>query len=361
MRSSRVFQGLMVGVGAAALLFAGCERDDGDDDADEEETEETDNGEEADRDTTDPERADRGGVPSDASYAMFPENSEMVAGLAFASVRESALWEHYWDTIVSAIDADNEFADAQEACGFDPFAKLENVMIGGETGNEDELLIVVEGFSRDEITSCAEAVAALQDEELEITADGDFDKLSDGDGDGIWLAWIGDRTMATGGPALEGDDDEGRAWLEQRVSGEAGLAADSPLAQLVEDHVERHAGLWFGMIPDDDGPVGGEMALAGGPQPQAIFGSIAPSDGLDIAAGLRFSSADEAQELHETATQMLPLVKAQAGELEAVIDNAELSVEDTDMLVSLSLSQEELAQLVDGVTEMFGDFGAAFP
>lgn len=356
MRSSRVFQGMIAGASALALLFAGCERDD-DAEADEDEEQEAEEGEEAaaaddeGAEVSDPTPVEGAGMPEAASYSVFPESSEFVGGIAFEPVRQSALWDRYWETMLAAVDTDDGIGMMQEACGFEPFSQIQNVMFGGDPESEDEMVVVVEGFSRDEVTNCVEGIAELDvDEEVEVEEDGDFLEFRDGDGEGILVGWLDDRTLVTG----EGD----KEWLEARIEGEDGLASDAPLAQIVETEVDKGSGVWFGLVPDEDGEMASEMAMAGGPEPNAIFGSVAPSDGLSVSVGLRFDSGDEAEEVLNQTRQMLEMVRAQAGELGAVIDNAEMRVEDSDMLVSLALSEQELTEVVEGVGEMFGGMAA---
>jgi hypothetical protein len=339
----RVFQALLVGAAAAALTLAGCKKsqDEGAETKDKDNGDEAAAGGETDRGT----RAS-GEMPSGVSYANFPADAEMLFGVSFASVRDSAIWNKYRDTLVSNLDDDGDFEDFQEACGFDPFTKLETVMFGGTTA-EDRLVVVVHGFSRDEIRTCGEGMAAKKEEEFTATDEGQFSHYKVGDEE-LWVAWVGDRTMLTG-PRAETD----KAWLEARVAGKDGLAADSGLAQLVESSVDRGAGVWFGMIPSDDSPLGAGMAMTGS-QPEAMYGWVAPSDGLAITAGVRFPSAEQAAEVLAQAQTMLQMVKLQAGDLGKFVDKAQMSTNDADMVVSISLSEPELTELVDSVGAMFG-------
>jgi hypothetical protein len=345
MRANRVFQGIIVGAAVAALSVAGCKKDE-----DSAEGGDNGNGDEAktqDRKGDDSASAASGELPAGTSYANFPADSEMLFGVSFGAVRSSALWDKYRDMVIAGLDSDGELAEFQEACGFDPFTKLESVMFGGSTADDDRMVVVVHGFSRDEIATCGEGVAGLEDEEFNVTDDGKLSHYTVGEEE-LWVAWLDDRTLMTG-PRAETD----KEWLASRASGENGLAADSELASLVEG-LDRAAGVWFGMIPADDSPMGGGMAMAGGPQPEAIYGSVAPSDGVSISTGVRFSSADEANEVLTQAQQMLQMVKLQAGDLGKFIDKAEMSTEDADMLVRIALSEQDLTELVDSMGAMFG-------
>lgn len=389
MRSSRVFQGALVGVSALALALAGCERDDdaeADDDTDEEEEAEAeDEGDEADeaeeeedeqaaapgeaeeraRAATDDslalgQRAEpvdldsiSGGLPSGASYSMLPAGSEFVVGVTLPAVLQSELWGEYAHSAVAALDQGGDLAEAQGACGFDPLAQIENIFIAGDTEGDEEFFVAVEGLARDDVTSCLEGLAELHGRDASIEEDGDFVAVQDEDG-GLSLAWIDDSTFVTGGPDFDVSPEDHRAWLEARLAGDDGLGDDAPLVGIIENEVEKDSGLWFGVVPAEGSAMGQEMALPGGSQAEAVYGSITPAEGLSIALGVRFDSAGQAQETLGQIRQMLEMFRHQAGELQALIDNAEMRVEDADMRIDLALSEEEISQVVDGVGNMFG-------
>ena len=358
MRANRMIQGLAIGAAAAALTVAGCSRDK-QDDADEAVSDNGNgngNGDTADTaDTAGAVPVASGDLPAGVSYANFPADSEVIFGVAFAPVRDSALWQNYRDMVLSVVDGDGELAEFEQACGFEPFAKLDSVVFGGPTADDDRMVVVVSGFSRDEVEACAKGVAEAEGEEFSITADGDLAQYSMG-GDEVWVAWLDDSTLMTGGRA-----DSDKEWLEARASGADGLAEDSPLAQLIEAHVDRTSGVWFGMIPADDSPIGGGMAAAGGSPPEAVYGAVAPGEGLAISAGVRFGSADEAQELLTQSQMMMQGMKMQMGDLGKFVDKLEMSTDDADVLVNISLTEAELTELVEGVGAMFGGMMGGMP
>lgn len=284
-------------------------------------------------------------VADPASFSLFPADSEFVFGLDFAGVRESALWKAYRQPLLGVLAEEQALAQFQNACGTDLISELESIRIGGPSTDEDRLTFIVKGFRRDQVDSCARALAEREEHELEIKGEGNLVHYSD-EQDGVWLAWLDERTFLTG-------NHEDRAWFEKRMSGEDGLEDDAPLVSLIDSEVEKR-GAWFGTIPAAEGPFAEGLATAGGPEPEAIFGSVVPSEGLRVDVGVRFASAALAEQTRQGLSELLPMLKMQMGQLGGLVDKIDMSTADSDMLVQVALSEKELRDLASGLAAVAG-------
>jgi hypothetical protein len=345
MSSLRAFKWLVPALVAGSLAFAGCKKEDSGDT-----TAKKDESAEGTKDQAEAPAAggsQQGAKPAKAAFAVFPKDSEVVFGLSVSQIRSSDLWKKYKDQLLSD---DEDLKEVQENCGFDPVTKVDSVIAGGNTADDDAMVVVVKGISRDEAKSCGQAMADKKGEEFKVEDEGNLSHYTY-KGESIWVAWLDDTTLLTG---PKGKDD--KAWVQERAAGKDGLDTNAEFMKLLDENVDSSASVWFGMIPGATSPMGASMGM-GGAKPKAIFGSVLATAGIKLDAGVRFASADDAKKMADQATQMMGMVK-QNPQFGKYADKIAFKTNDKDLIVQANFSDKDLGEIA---TLLKGSLGAMMP
>ena len=269
------------------------------------------------------------------SLSAFPAESEFIFGLNVEAVLESALWADHGDAFIQAVFEDEELGEVLEVCGSD-FGEVRSIAIGGPTDDDDRIIFVIEGLSRDSLASCVRGMAEVDDAVLEVSGEGDLLHYA-WDGEGVWVGWLGDRALMTG-------PSEDEAFFAERMAGQNGLSDESPLAELIANDVAKQ-GAWFGVIPDDASSLGVALGAANTPPIEAIFGSVIPTDGLAAEVTVRFETPEHAEQVHADLEPMLPFLRSALDDLGWIVDEIDTATESTDLRVSLGLSEQQLEEV----------------
>ena len=283
-------------------------------------------------------------VPSKTGFAVFPADSTAIIGVNVASARSSGLWNKYKGQIEQAVGS--ELAELRTACGIDPIAQAQTIIIGGKP-QSNELVVVVKGFERSSLKSCGEKMAAKEGEKLTITDEGNLSKY-EMDGETVWAAWLDDTTVVI---APEQD----KAYVEARAAGTAGLTESAAVMSLLKS-VDTSAAIY---VVGDASAAGPASAMV--PGAQGMYASVRFTDGLALDAGVRFDTAENAKNTTTMATTQLAQVKGQLPPpFSTLADKAVIKQVDKDLVVQLSLSGAELEQVgqaLQGMGSMLGGMG----
>lgn len=280
-------------------------------------------------------------VPKGTGFAVFPASSTAIVGVNVASARSSALWAKYKDQIEGAVAKD--LAELRTACGIDPIAQAQTVIFGVNPETQ-EGVVVVKGFERAALKTCADKMSASGAEKLTVTDEGKLSRY-DVDGNTVWAAWLDDTTAVL---APEKD----KAYVEARAAGQAGLAETAEVMALLKT-VDTSAAIY--MVADASALGPGAAFMPGA---KGFFASVRLTDGVAIDAGVRFDTAENAK----TTTSMISTQVQQAKEqlpaqFKAVVDKAVIKQVDKDMVVQLSLTGPELEQVAQAASGMAGMLG----
>lgn len=343
MNSSRTRQVLLTLLASLAIASFGCKKEEGEG---KDKAAEGKGGEEgaAKEGKEGDKGAAKGGAPSKTSFAVFPKDSEFVLGLNADSLRGSGLYKKFGPMLEAQLSQENEYQSFKDTCGFDPIQKVKSVIIGG-TMEGDDGVVVVKGFDKSEAKDCAEKVAKKEGEDLKIEVDGKVMKV-DNKGEVMWLGWLDDSTMLTGAGA-EGDD--GKAWVESRLSGKGGLDGNEDMMGLL-GQVDSGGTVWFIAKPKDTS----KMAMMG-PSPEAMFGTVLLGTGLKADMGMRYSSADDAKKFVEQTQQMMGAM-SQDPTSKMIADKTKMEAKGNDAIVKLDLNEDELNKVIGMVQQMMGQF-----
>jgi hypothetical protein len=280
-----------------------------------------------------------------SAFAVFTADTNLVVGINLDQIRASQLYKQFLEPMLKS-QVDSEFAELKAECGFDPVNAIKEVVIGSTMSEsmdaqEDKTIMVVKGLTRAQLSDCAAKMAKKEDKQIEVTQEGTFTKVVDKDGETVWIGWLDDNTMAMS-PKMD------KAQLEQRMSGAGGgLSGNKEMMDLVAN-TDQKAGLWLAMQK----PAGAESPA--GMDFQSVFASISLTGGIKVDAGVRQGSADEAKKTVGEATQKLEEIKTEAGPFGKYLSKVEISANNADVIVKMSLSDAEVNEILQTAGPLLG-------
>lgn len=274
-------------------------------------------------------------------FGVFPADSELVMSFSLAGLRSSAMWAQIAPLVQAQID--KEMAEIKTECGLDPVAKLESIIVGGKPSDEKNMVVVVKGFTKEEITNCGTAMAKKEGKQFSVTEEDGLTKINS-EGEDAYMAWL-DPTTAVVSPNPD------KAWIKDRAAGKNGLDGNAAFMELLKN-VDSNATVWFAALPAPGGEMDMSQSLQGA---KGAFGSLKIADGLAVDAGVRFDTADNAKNAQTMATGALQQGKAMMPpQVQTVIDKAKLSVAASDLILQLQLTNDDLNALGAALGPMMG-------
>jgi hypothetical protein len=300
---------------------------------------------------TDKPAADTGGAKPAAAGAaisgqagddlsLLPKDSEVVLGLNFAQLQQSALWKQYSPKLMDKMAGG--LAEFQAACGFNPLEAIKSVAIGMKgLGGVPDGAIVIHGLEKAKLmANLDKCKAEAAKKGTEITVDGDVFMVKDKKGQSSAFTFVGDSTIV----AVMGANGTKDGVLAA-AKGDSALKT-SPAFVEMYGKIDTTQSLW--MVMNGNSPVFKQLG-AMGVKPKAVFGSINLTDGLTIDMRMRVATADEATSFANMMKPNLsnPQVKQMFDKLDVVTDG-------TDIKFSVGMSSAKLQQLAQMVGGMMG-------
>jgi hypothetical protein len=293
--------------------------------------------------------AGQGGVPAKTGFAVFPASSKFVFGLNLDSVRASSLYATYKPQL-DALMSQGEMAKLKTACGFDPLAAIHTVVIGGDPQTKD-VVVVAKGITRAQARTCAEKMGAAENKKVSVTDEGNLTMYQE-ESDSAWAAWLDDSTVVF-------SPDKDKTYVTQRVAGTAGLAEGAELMGLLKS-VDTGATLYVAATLDALGPSNPAAAMA--PGAKSFYASLKLGEGLDVDAGVRFDTPENAKSFTTTMQSQMTAMKGnqvppQMAGLVKVMERVQIKQNANDMIVQLKLTKQELQELTAFVQQILQSFG----
>lgn len=285
---------------------------------------------------------------AEADLGYLPADADMVFGMNFALVRQSALWKRFVEPEL----ADNkELRDMEALCGFDPLQSLGSVSIGlkgiADNDNDGDLAgtIVIHGFEKAKALSCFDKkrLAEVEKSGAKITIDGDVILLTDSEGKfNAGFTFADDTTaLVVLGPAAAT-----KAGIERIASGTGTLASASTFTATLQN-VNTDNALWM-MASAKSKMLDGAMAdipeLAD-VKPGTFYFSIGVTDSLALDAGVGLGSP-------ANVARVVTFMKDKLGEgvvksiVSSYFDQLDVFADNADLIVSLAISGDQIAQLM---------------
>jgi hypothetical protein len=333
-RIRRGWHVVALGLGLALVLAAACSKDDkkaanpGDKTA---------------------EKGDKAGVAMGGSapvddLTLLPLDSELVLGINFAQVQQSALWKQFVEPKVMGADTQAKLAEFKAKCDFDPMASFKSMSVGlkGLGGTKPDGIIVAHGIDKAKALGCIDKMKdELAKDGGQVTRDGDVVIGKGKTGEDFALMFVNDNTgiMALGSQA-------NAAGVKAAAAGTSTLKS-SPQFVDMYGKVKTSDSLWF--LLNGNSKVF-EKISAMGIKPKAVFGSLNVTDGLTFDVRMRMETPD-------AAAQLANMGKAQIQQAAKMFDQIDVNADGSDVKFTVVLSSQKLQALIAQFSGMFGALG----
>ena len=319
---------LVVLLGLALALVAACKKDD------------------AGGDSAGGGKGKSGNAANSADLSLLPLDSELVLGINFSQVQQSALWKQFVEPKLMSGDAQKKFAEFKENCGFDPMTSLKSISVGlkGVGGDKPDGAVVLHGLDKAKVWACLEnekVKAEMTKDGDEFSREGDVGLFKDKSGNQFAMTFTNDSTaVAVIGPQVTA------ASAKAAAAGGSALKS-SPQFLEMYNKITTGDSLWF--LINGKAKIF-EKTAAMGVKPKAMFGSVNVTDGLTLDLRMRLETPD-------AATQLANMGKSQLQQAAKMFDKVDISSEASDVKVSIVLSNQKLQDLIKQFAGLAGAFG----
>ncbi|MGN6104839.1 MAG: hypothetical protein ACTHU0_07040 [Kofleriaceae bacterium] len=284
-------------------------------------------------------------APSSASVgddlSLLPVDSEVVMGLNFAQLQQSALWKKFVEPQLVSGDAMKQLAEFKTSCGFDPLEAIKSVSVGmkNATAEKPDGVIVLHGPDKSKVLGCFDKMKdKAAAEGTIVTRDGDVVTMKKDDDGLVVFTFVNDNTaVAVVGATASVDT------LKAATAGNSALKTSGAFVDMYSK-IKTGDSLW--LLMNGNSKVF-EQAARMGIKPKAVFGSVNVTSGLSLDLRMRLDSADQ-------ATQMATGFKGQAAALTSMVDKLDIAADGPDVKFYVSLSEQKLATLVQQFGGMLG-------
>ena len=264
-------------------------------------------------------------LPAKGSFAYLPKKSNLIVGVAPTQITASSMFKEIVEPMLKQ-QAASEYETIQESC----LGSIESVIFGGESEQEDTMVVAIKGLDKAKVKTCAEASAKLSQESIEIGEDGTLTKVVS-QGETAYIGWLGDDTM------VMGTDAKAKAAVEAIVSRDEGL---NEAMQALVGKTDTGASVWFAMQnpkPEEAGNMPYQIKSA--------QGSVSLVSGLKVAVGAEAVSPEEAKRMVEEFTTQLNQMKSQPP-FGKFASKAEIKADGSQVSLTLALSSADVDELV---------------
>ncbi len=287
-----------------------------------------------------------GGGATGDDVALIPADSEVVFGLNFAQLQQSALWKQYSPKLMAKMS--DKLTQFQAACGFDPMTSFKSMSIGmknlGGADKKPDGVMVVHGPDKAKIMSCMDTYKAEAAKDgTEITVDGDVVLVKDTkNNQTAAMTFVNDTTMiATIGTMGTKDG------VKAAAKGGNGLKSSQMFNDLF-GKINTGDSLW--VLVNGNSPLLDKASMMG--KPKAMYGSLNITDGLAVDFHVKSASADEAKSLVDMA-------KAQTDnpQVKQMVDKIDITSNGDDAHFVVTMSAQKLQALMGMFGGMMGMMG----
>ena len=273
--------------------------------------------------------------------SLLPADSEMVMGLNFAQLQQSALWKQFSPKLMEKMAGG--LAEFKAACGFDPMEAVKTVSIGmkGIGGANTEGALVIHGPDKAKSTGCLDkAKAEAAKKGTDITVDGNVFLIKDKGGQSTaWTFVNNDTLLGVIGPTASKDS------VLAAAKGGSALKTSQTFVEMYSK-INTKDSLW--LLINGNAPFMAKAAQAG-VKPKAVFGSVNVTDGLTVDMRIRLGSPDE-------ATQLVNMAKGQTDnpQVKQMFDKFDVTADANDCKFTVAMSNQKLQNLIKMVGGMMG-------
>ncbi|HLL22446.1 MAG TPA: RNA polymerase sigma factor [Kofleriaceae bacterium] len=284
---------------------------------------------------------------AEADLGYLPADADTVIGVNFALVRQSALWQRFVDPELAGL---GELRDVEALCGFDPLKSLGSISVGlkglGDgDGNRVSGTIVVHGFDKTKAMSCfdKQRLGDAEKNGAKITIDNDVVLVTDAHGSfHAAFTFIDSSTaLIVIGPAAATTE-----GVAQIAAGNGTLASSSTFSKTLQN-VNTDSAMWLMIAAESkmfDGALVDVPGLAD-VKPGTMYLSLGVTDSVALDAGVGLGAP-------AAVARVVSYLKAQLGEglaktiVASYFDQLDVFADGSDLIVSLAISGEQIAQML---------------
>jgi hypothetical protein len=283
-------------------------------------------------------------VAGSDDLSLLPADSEMVMGLNFAQLQQSALWKQFSPKLMEK--AASGLAEFKAACGFDPIEQIKSVSLGMKGidqggGKQPEGAVVIHGLDKAKSMACLDkAKAEAAKKGSEITVEGEAFTVKDKTGQTTAWTFVNNDTLLGVIGATASKD-----TVMAAAKGGSALKTSQTFVEMYSK-INTKESLW--LLINGNAPFMAKAQQAG-MKFKAIFGSINVTDGLTLDARVRMGTPDEAKNFVSMAQGQTnnPQVKQ-------MFDKFEITQDGADAKISMAMSNQKLQNLIGMVGGMMG-------
>lgn len=276
------------------------------------------------------------GAQPSADLDMIPVDSEVVAGLNFAQLQQSAIWQKSIMPRLAKGDFLAKLGEFKSTCGFDPMVAIKTVSVGLKNLADDkpEGVIVVHGLEKAKVLACLDNQKIKDDlakDKVEVSKDGDVTLLLDKkEGNNMALKFVDDTTTVAviGGKAT-------KDGVQGVISGKSALRT-SPAFVDMYGKINGQDSVWALVNGNMKGVD--KISTLLGLKPKALFGSINVTDGVTADLRMRVDTPDQAAQTAAGLSQQVAMAKQ-------FVDNVAVTSDGADVKLTLAISNAKLMAL----------------
>lgn len=270
----------------------------------------------------------------------LPMDSEVVVHLDASQLRASAMWPRFEPMMLARIGP--TLSMFQTTCGFDPLAAITRISLGMKDLDAPRPggIIVVRGLDRAATMACYERADA-QSRKAHLppghTVERGIVVVPGSAGDPPTAFTFADANTLV---VMTGVNTSAQALVDV-LDGGTPLRGSTAFNDIF-GYVEPRDAVWF--VINGNSKVFDKLSVLG-VDPRAVAGSVSLRAGLAGSVRVRFATPDQ-------ATQLAATVQPQVGAVKMFADELEVTSEETDLLVRIVMTQqqvESLAAMLGGV------------
>lgn len=272
---------------------------------------------------------------------LFPHDSNFLLSVNVARVTASPIYD-----AVLANWVDNQMAGQldklKEMCSINLKTAIGRVLSAHTFDDEfehkaDQHMFSVDGLRRDVVRQCTQTLAERK-LTRGVVEDGPFHKVETTSGP-RWYVWLDDDTVVVP-TAMNLEQLRARHDSAENLHNNVAMA---DLAHLVE----RDAAVWF-ILRIPDGRIG-----QSGMTFESVYGWVHLGQGLDARVGFRHPDRESARKMTAELAKNIDQLINQSGDMAKYFEGLEVGSQDTDMLVTLTLDHQQLAEFLDKYGALF--------
>lgn len=312
-RSRRLAAGLLIGIAA----LAACKKDES-------------------------KGEDKGGpsASSNQDLDVIPAGSEVVLGVDLAGAQQSALFQQYAVPMMTRSgDLQKVIETLKAKCQLDPMTAATRLTAGikGAGSRNPDAVVVLHGIEKAKAMPCLDQVKdELAAQKLEVAKDGDVVTIKSDRGD-LAFTFTGDSTaVIVLGPRAN------KAGVLEVAQGKSALRSSKEFNEMYGRVNTGHT-VWF-LVNGKTDLVAKNLERLN-VSAKALYGSANLTDGLEIDGQMR-------AETEEQATNVVDLIKAQAGMFGSMAQKFDVDRDKTDVRTTVVMTAAQL-KAVSGLLRTF--------